>query len=66
MCHIRLAELHQSSYYLYESVVSLKSYGMEYCGWETPFGGVFINNSPRSKLQLSDLYAELLSGSCIA
>jgi hypothetical protein len=38
--HIPLAKLHQSSYCLYESVVLLKSYGMDSFGRETPFRGV--------------------------
>jgi hypothetical protein len=45
--HIPLAELHQSSYCLYESVVSLKSYAMECFGWETSFGE--FNNSPKKQ-----------------
>jgi hypothetical protein len=53
--HIALAELHQLSYSLDKSVVSLKSYGMEYFGLETPLGEFFISNSPESKLQLFDL-----------
>jgi hypothetical protein len=44
-----LAELHQSSYCLDKSVVSFNSYAMEYFGWKTPFGGVFINNFPKWK-----------------
>jgi hypothetical protein len=34
---------------LYELGVLLKSYAMEYFGWESPFGGVFINNSPKKQ-----------------
>jgi hypothetical protein len=37
---------------MYESVVSLKSYAMGYSGWETPFEEFFINNSPKSKVQV--------------
>jgi hypothetical protein len=48
--YIPLAELHQSSYSLYESVVLFKSYAMEYFGSETPFGESFINNlSPKKQ-----------------
>jgi hypothetical protein len=53
--HIPLAELHQLSYCLCESVVSLKSYAIEYFGWKTSFGEFFINNSQKSKFQLFDL-----------
>jgi hypothetical protein len=35
--HILLADLHQSGCCLFESIAFLKSYAMEYFGWETPF-----------------------------
>jgi hypothetical protein len=53
--HIPLAELHQSSYCLCESIVSLKSYAMEYFGSETPCEEFFINYSLKKKIQLFDL-----------
>ncbi len=46
--HIPLAELHQSSYCLYESVESLKSYGMEYFGWELPLGEFLLITLPKA------------------
>jgi hypothetical protein len=60
-----LVEMHQLSYYLYESIVLLKSYAMEYFGWETPFGEFFINNSQKANFSFLTCMAYFLSGSCI-
>jgi hypothetical protein len=62
VCHTLLAELHHSSYCLRESVVSFKSYAMEYFGWETPFGEFVINNSQNFKFLIRPLKPNSIRG----
>jgi hypothetical protein len=51
VCRIQLAKLHQSRNCLYQSVVSFKSYGIEYFGWKTPFRS-FLFIIPHSLWQI--------------